>query len=170
MHDLPSILWKYSLAKRSGNLLSYLGRNHCNTNYFGKWKQNAFSFLVPSYLSDNEATGHAKTGLGAKMAGDHDTQARLREAVFGRARIDDLINHYHGATPVGLSRLHCVKVGKQSKCILTHTQQNTTQLFHQTHGNQTRNRLSRDKTKSPNQHPHKQISPDSASTHTTYWQ
>lgn len=58
------------------------------------------------YLGDDEAARHAQAGLGSKVAGDHDPQARFGEAELGRAGVHDLVHHYHRAAAVGLGGLH----------------------------------------------------------------
>lgn len=47
------------------------------------------------YLCYDEATGHAQTGLGSKMAGDHDAETSLRKPIFRRAGVYDLVHHHH---------------------------------------------------------------------------
>ena len=64
------------------------------------WSNNAHL-----YLCNDEATGHAQTGLGSKMAGDHDTEASLWKPELRRAGVHDLIHHHYRAAAVSLAGL-----------------------------------------------------------------
>lgn len=65
------------------------------------WRDNA-----RLYLCNDEAAGHAQTGLGSKMAGDHNAEAGLWEPELWRAGVHDLVHHHHRATAVRITGLH----------------------------------------------------------------
>lgn len=58
------------------------------------------------YLCDNEATGHAQTGFGSKMAGDHDAEASFWKPELRRAGVHDLVHHHHRSAAVSLAGLN----------------------------------------------------------------
>ena len=64
------------------------------------WSNN-----VHLYLCNDEAAGHAQTGFGSKMAGDHDTEARFWKPELWRAVVHDLVHHDHRPTAVFLGGL-----------------------------------------------------------------
>lgn len=58
------------------------------------------------YLCNNEATGHAQTSFGSKMAGDHDTEPSFWKPELRGAGVHDLVHHHHRSTAVSLGGLN----------------------------------------------------------------
>lgn len=71
---------------RPGNFLSFPVSYPCPV---------ANGFCFPRYLIDQHAAGHGESGLGGKVAGDHDSKSSLRERQLVWVGRQQLIHHDH---------------------------------------------------------------------------